>query len=326
MEETHIMISKKRGTLLAISAALGACFATTAAAGEKYTIGYSQFWGTIPFSQTQVAGARKAAAEWKEKGADIELIVTNGGNTDTTKQVGDVEDLYTQGVNGLLIFPGDSVVLAEPIKNVFNANNIPVVVTDIGLQSGSWDSFIITDNVAGGKIAAELMAKNVKPGSKVIVFDFGPANDNVQARVRGFETEAKARGLSVLPRKVIKLSLEEGRRAMEDTLVETPDIAGVFFENEVVAQGAAATLEAAQRNDVKIVTFDLSSQAYDLVKEGKILGVVVQDPYKMGYVGMNAMMTKLTGGVPEKRIELETKLLTKENVLEFAQDPQVTGK
>lgn len=168
--------------------------------------------GTIPFSRTQVAGARKAMEEWKAKGVDIDLIVTNGGNTDTTRQVADLEDLHTQGINGLLLFPGDSIVLAEPVKTVFNANHIPVVVTDIGLQSGS--SFIITDNVTGSRQAAQLMAKNVKPGAKVIVFDFGPANYNVQARVRGFETEAKARGLTVLPRKVIKLSLEEDRRTM----------------------------------------------------------------------------------------------------------------
>ncbi|UQR61837.1 substrate-binding domain-containing protein [Bradyrhizobium sp. C-145] len=256
----------RRARLLAAICALGISTGPSDAA-DKLSVGYSQFWGTIPFSRTQVAGARKAMEEWKAKGVDIDLIVTNGGNTDTTRQVADLEVLHTQGINGLLLFPGDSIVLAEPVKTVFNANHIPVVVTDIGLQSGSWDFFIITDNVTGGRQAAQLMAKNVKPGAKVIVFDFGPANDNVQARVRGFETEAKALGLMVLPRKVIKLSLEEGRRTMEDVLVESPDIAGVFFENEIVAQGAAATLEAAKRQDVKLVTFDLSARAYDLIKE-----------------------------------------------------------
>ncbi|SFP76396.1 hypothetical protein SAMN05216330_11043 [Bradyrhizobium sp. Ghvi] len=81
----------------------------------------------------------------RPRGVDVDLIVTNGGNTDTTRQVADLKDLHTQGVNGILLLPGDSVVLAEPVKTVFNANHIPVVVTDIGLQSGSWDSFIITD-------------------------------------------------------------------------------------------------------------------------------------------------------------------------------------
>ena len=51
-----------------------------------------------------------------------------------------------RGVDGVLIFPGDSVMVAEPIKNVFNAKNIPVVITDIGIRSGKYISLIITDN------------------------------------------------------------------------------------------------------------------------------------------------------------------------------------
>lgn len=38
-------------------------------------------------------GAKKAAAEWREKGTELEIIVTNGGDTDTTRQVADLEDL-----------------------------------------------------------------------------------------------------------------------------------------------------------------------------------------------------------------------------------------
>jgi ribose transport system substrate-binding protein len=83
---------------------------------------------------TMANGAKKSIAEWKAKGVDVNMILTNGGDTDTTKQVGDLEDLDAQGVNGLILFPGDSIVLAEPVKNIYNKKNIPVVITDIGLQ------------------------------------------------------------------------------------------------------------------------------------------------------------------------------------------------
>ena len=76
-------------------------------------------------------------------------LVTNGGDTDKAKQVADLEDLYAQGINGLLIFPGDSILVAEPIKNVFNTEKIPVVITDIGVRSGEYISLIITDNLQG---------------------------------------------------------------------------------------------------------------------------------------------------------------------------------
>jgi ribose transport system substrate-binding protein len=315
-----------RRTLL-LGSIIGATFARMAHAadGKTFTIGYSQFWGTNPFLVTMANGAKKAIGEWKAKGVTINMILTNGGDTDTTRQVADLEDLDAQGVQGLILFPGDSIVLAEPVKNIYNKKNIPVVITDIGLQSGKWDTFIITDNVAGGKQAAELMAKNVAPGAKVIVFDHAPGNDNAQNRARGFESRATELGLTVVPRKLLKLSLEEGRRTMEDTLVSTPDIAGAFFMNQVVAQGAYAALEGAKRTDVKLVPFDIDAVSFQMVKDGKLLGIIIQDPFKMGYEGVNAMVTKLMGGTPVARIDLPTYVVTKENADQFAKDPQVTG-
>ena len=311
---------------VAVAATLGlGLLAGAASAAESYTIGYSQFWGTNPFLVTMANGAKKAIAEWKEKGVEIDMILTNGGDTDTTKQVADLEDLYAQGVQGLILFPGDSIVLAEPVKNIYNKEGIPVVITDIGLQSGTWDIFIITDNYAGGQSAADLMAKHVPAGAKVITFDHAPGNDNAQNRQRGFEDQAKKLGLDVQPEKFLKLSLEEGRRLMEDTLVAIPDIKGVYFFNQVVAQGAAAALAAANRTDVMLVSFDLDPVSYGMVKDGKILGLVVQDPFKMGYEGINAMVTKLQGGKPVERMDIPTRILTKENAAEFASDPQITG-
>lgn len=311
---------------IAVAAALGiGLLAGTAMAADKFTVGYSQFWGTNPFLVTMANGAKKAIGEWKGKGVEIDMILTNGGDTDTTKQVADLEDLYAQGVDGLVLFPGDSIVVAEPVKNIFNKAGIPVVITDIGLQSGSWDTFIITDNYAGGQSAADLMAKHVPAGAKVITFDHAPGNDNAQNRQRGFEDQAKKLGLDVQPEKFLKLSLEEGRRLMEDTLVAIPDIKGVYFFNQVVAQGAAAALAAANRTDVQLVSFDLDPVSYQMVKDGKILGLVVQDPFKMGYEGINAMVTRLQGGKPVARMDIPTRILTKENAAEFAKDPQVTG-
>ena len=106
------------------------------ARAKDYKIGYSVFWGTNPFLVTMVNGAKKAVDEWDDKDVNIDMLVTNGGDTDKAKQVAELEDLNAQGVNGVLIFPGDSVMVAEPIKTIFNAQNIPVVITDIGMQSG----------------------------------------------------------------------------------------------------------------------------------------------------------------------------------------------
>jgi len=310
---------------MALAGSLGAA---APASAKDYKIGYSVFWGTNPFLVTMVNGAKKAADEWKAKGINIDLIVTNGGDNDKAKQVSDLEDISSQKVNGVLIFPGDSVMVAEPIKTIFNAQNIPVVITDIGIRSGNYISLIITDNKKGGESAGDYMAKLVPKGSKVITLDHAPTNDNGQTRRKGFETRAAELGLNVIHEQPVQfLTLDSARSAMEDLLVSEPDVKGAFAFNQLVLQGAYQALEqAGKAGQVKLVGFDLDPVSYQMVKDGKIDALVVQDPFKMGYDGMNTVITKLEGGEVKEFQGLGTKLLTKDNAAEFASDPQVTGK
>jgi ribose transport system substrate-binding protein len=312
----------------AASVAFAAAFATSVASAADYKIGYSVFWGTNPFLVTMVNGAKKSAEEWKAKGVNVDLIVTNGGDTDKAKQVSDLEDLNAQGVDGVLIFPGDSVMVAEPIKNTFNAQNIPVVITDIGIRSGKYETLIITDNYKGGQQAADYMATLIPKGSKVVTLDHAPTNDNGQTRQKGFEDRAKELGLEVLPEQPVAfLTLDAGRQSMEDLLVSEPDVKGAFAFNQLVIQGAYQALEQAKKaGEVKLIGFDLDPVSYKMVQDGKIDALVVQDPYKMGYEGMNIVLTKLGGGDVPHDIGLGTNLLTKANAADFANDPQVTGK
>ena len=314
--------------LLLTAAIAAAALGAAPASAKDFKIGYSVFWGTNPFLVTMVNGAKKAVEEWKAKDVNVDMIVTNGGDTDKAKQVADLEDLNSQGVNGVLIFPGDSVMVAEPIKTIFNAQDIPVVITDIGIRSGKYISLIITDNQKGGEQAGEYMAKLLPKGSKVITLDHAPTNDNGQTRQKGFEDKAKELGLTVLPEQpVAALTLDASRQAMEDLLISEPDVKGVFAFNQLVLQGAYQALEqAGKAGQVKLVGFDLDPVSFDMVKAGKIDGLVVQDPFTMGHEGMNIVLTKLTGGEVKDFVGLGTKLLTKENAADFANDPQVTGK
>jgi ribose transport system substrate-binding protein len=314
--------------LLPLVAVAAAVFGGGPASAKDFKIGYSVFWGTNPFLVTMVNGAKKAAEEWKAKGVNVDLIVTNGGDNDKAKQVSDLEDLSAQGVDGVLIFPGDSVMVTDPIKNIYNKQGIPVVITDIGVRSGSYISLIITDNLKGGQQAGDYMASLLPKGSKVITLDHAPTNDNGQTRRKGFEDRATELGLTVLPRQPVQfLTLDSSRQAMEDLLVSEPDIKGAFAFNQLVLQGAYQALQQAGRaGQVKLVGFDLDPVSFQMVKDGKLDGLVVQDPYQMGYKGMNIVLTKLTGGEVQAFVGLGTRLLTKQNADEFANDPQVTGK
>jgi len=293
--------------------------------GTEFTLGFSQFWGTNPVLIAIRNAAREAVADWEAKGVTVDLIFTNGGDTDVSRQVADIEDLYAQGVDGLMVFPGDATVIAEPIRNVFNANDIPVVVVDNALEAEAI-STLATDNYAGGRIAAELALENIPAGSKVIVFDHAPGSATTQLRYAGFEETLAAAGMQVLPRRAIKLSLEEAKRAMEDTLVADPEIAAVFLANQIEAQGCVSALEAAGRDDVAVIGFDIDPVSLDLVKQGKILGLVVQDFTLEGYEGINRLLLYLTGQpVGDPVVDIAPQMCTIENAAEFENNPQVTG-
>lgn len=294
---------------------------------QNYKIGYSVFWGTNPYLVTMVAGAKAAAKEWQAKGTTVDLLVTNGGDMDTARQVSDLEDLYAQGIKGVLIFPGDSVMIGDTVTNMFNAEKIPVVITDIGIRSGEYASQILTDNYAGGRQAGEYMASILPKGSKVVTLDNAPTSDNGQDRQRGFEDAAKEAGLVILPERIVQtLTLDSARRATEDLLVADPDVKGIFTLNQLILQGAYQVIDQAGRaGKIKLTAFDVDPVSYKMVLDGKIDALVVQDPYKMGYDGLNLMIEVLNGGSVAKNIDLQTRLLTRQNASEFASDPQITG-
>ena len=283
---------------MAAAAIAAASFAISPVSAEDFKIGYSVFWGTNPFLVTMVNGAKKAAEEWKAKGVNVDLIVTNGGDNDKAKQVSDLEDLYAQGVNGVLIFPGrqrhgrraDQEHLQRredsgrhhrhrhPLRRVYQP--------DHHRQSQGWRSRRPTTwprwfrrAARSSRSTTRRPTTTARPGRKVS-----------RTRAQGARTE-------VLPEQpVAVLTLDSGRQAMEDLLVSEPDIKGAFAFNQLVLQGAYQALEqAGKAGEVKLVGFDLDPVSYQMVKDGKIDALVVQDPYKMGYDGMNIVLTNLTG-------------------------------
>jgi ribose transport system substrate-binding protein len=290
-----------------------------------FKLGYSQCLGTNPFLIAMTNGAKKAIGEWEAKGYKITMVVTDAGDTDLSKQVSDVEDIFAMKVDGLLIFPAaGSKLMADPIRNLYNKNNIPVVVTDIGLApTAKWASFIITDNNLGGRLCAELVAANVPKGAKVVTFDVNPAAENVQARVKGFESKAKALGLTVLPEKTLPLTLEDGRRLTEDTLTAVPDIAAIFYTSQIAAQGGVAALSALGNTTCKVVGFDIDAPSLQMIKDKKILGLAIQDPFNIGYAGMNQMMAALTGGATKDSVNIPPLVATAKNASDFDNNPQV---
>ena len=292
---------------------------------DKYLIGYSQWIATHPHPASQAEGAKEKAEELSEEyGISIEVITTDAGVGDPQIQVGDLEDLFAQNVDGLLLFGINTEVTVEPLKNLYNANNIPIVITDVGIPPGvEIVSFVNTENYLGGELAGKEMVANIPEGSKVIAFNSAPGNEAVATRIQGFYDVCEEAGMVILPEKVHHVSVEEGKTLMEDTLAAEPDIKGIFANNDVPMVGAASALADAGRTDIRLICFDLTKLAYEMVDNGELLAIVGQDPHLMGSKGMEQLWHALTGQTDkiEETILIDPFMITKENLEEYKDDP-----
>ena len=98
------------------------------------------------------------------------------------------------------------------------------------------------------------------------------------------------------------------------------NVQGIFTPNESTTFGMLQALKkTGVAKKVKFIGFDSSEKLVTALKDGDIDGLVVQNPFNMGYLAVKTMVEHLKGGKVEKRIDTGAQLVTKENL----EDPKV---
>ncbi|HVP07160.1 MAG TPA: substrate-binding domain-containing protein, partial [Candidatus Acidoferrum sp.] len=188
------------------------------------------------------------------------------------------------------VFTADIACLAEGVK----------IVTHVA-----------SDNVAGGRLAAQAVVKALNGSGKVAIIDH-PEVESVIQRVKGFEEEmAKAPGIQI----VAKLSghgvKDQAFRTAEDILQAHPDVTAIFGINDDSALGALAAVEkAGKAGKVAIIGFDAVPEARAAIKAGKIYADVIQQPKVIGRQTIDAVKTYIGGGTVNPTILIPCALFT----------------
>ncbi|MGI9860013.1 sugar ABC transporter substrate-binding protein [Moorella naiadis] len=258
---------------------------------------------------------RLVEAGAKEAGNKLGIEVTVLGpaaETQVTEQVSMIEDLITKKVSALAVAPSQPSS-AIPAFEHAKAQNIPVVLID---TDAKWDgkvSFVGTGNYVGGKQAGEFLAKKLGKGAKIAILRGALGDPTHDERANGAIEVLKAEGLEVVTVQPANSERQMGMTVMENILQANPGIQGVFATNDEMALGALRAIEAAKKNMV-VVGFDGSPDALKSIKEGKLTASIAQNPYNIGYMGVDAAVKAAKGESVEKRIDTGTKVITKENV------------
>jgi ribose transport system substrate-binding protein len=263
-----------------------------------------QFWLTIK------AGAEAAAAEG---GAEI-IWQGPAKETEVEKQINIVQDMITSKVDAIVLAACDEQALIPTVQQAVDAG-IPVVTIDSGVKSDLPASFVATDNVAGAKMAADTLADLIGKAGNVGLIPFikGAATSNM--REEGFLEGIKAYGdITVSATLYCQSDVEKAMSVTQDMLTQDSDLKGIFATNEPAAIGAAQALKAAGRaGDIKLVAFDGAEEEINGLKEGSIQALVVQNPYRMGYLGVQAALDAIKGSPVEKRIDTGVTVVTMQN-------------
>ena len=276
-----------------------------------------EFWNAIH------AGAVKAERELNANG--VKVSITWKGplrEDDREQQVQVVEGFLSQGVSGLVLAPLDEKALVRPVEEAKRAG-IPTVVIDSGLASTEIVSFVATDNVKGGELAADRMGALLGGKGKVLLLRYQEGSASTTEREVGFLNRLKEKfpGITLISSdQYAGPTRDTGKRASENLLNRyANDIQGVFCVNESSTHGMLLALQdIGKAGKISFIGFDASQTFIDAIEAGQMHGLVVQNPMNMGYLGVLRMVDHLQGKPVDKRIDTGVWMITKENLSEPA--------
>ena len=300
-------------------AALLALAATLHAADKTFTIAVIPKGTTHEFWKTIHAGAVQAQRELATQGVKVDLIWKGPlREDDRDQQIQVVENFMTRRVDGIVLAPLDSQALVAPVVNATKAR-IPVVIFDSDLKTDKQVSFVATDNYKGGCLAGEQMGKLLNGKGKVIMLRYGVGSASTEAREAGFLDTLKKNFPDI---KVVSSdqyggpTRETAYQAAQNLLNRHGrDVDGVFGSNEPTAVGMIKALRDIGKagGKVKAVGFDGGTQLVSDLNKGDAQALVVQNPMRMGYLGVMTMVKHLQGQPVEKRVDTGVMVVTPEN-------------
>lgn len=263
---------------------------TTAPAKTAKTIGASLLTQTHVFYQDMIAALQE---ECKKDGFSLLLQFAD---FDSRKQNDQLETFVIQKVDALIVAPNDSAGIAPVIADA-RAKGIPVFTVDIAAHGADVVSHIASDNVMGGEIIGEYLAKAIGGKGKVAIIDH-PAVASVQERVAGFEKAlAKYPDIHIVQKLPGEGQRDKAFRAAQDLVQANPDLNGIFGINDDSALGALAAVEAAGLQDkIAIVGYDGTPEVRDAILKGSALKAdTVQHPKEIGKQAIQTIIAYFAG-------------------------------
>ncbi|MDR1535777.1 MAG: substrate-binding domain-containing protein [Planctomycetota bacterium] len=246
-------------------------------------------------------------------------VVAYDSTNDAARQLSNAQDAISRKVDGILISPTDSST-APRILRMAEQAGIPVVIADIGTDSGNYVSFIISDNFEGaqqvGMEAVRLFREKGMKTPEVGQVSLSLARANGQKRAGGWRKAMEEIGAKEVDLKQMQLyTAEETFKYVQDMLTANPDIKALFVHADSPSVGAVRAIQTSRMGSrVMLFGFDGMPEFIEYLRDGKLLAVGMQQPYLMGVESGKTMIQHLKGETVAKEIMVPIILVSKANL------------
>jgi ribose transport system substrate-binding protein len=271
----------------------------------------SDFW------QYLVVGAENYAKE--HPGVHV-TVYGPPSETDVEQQVAILENVISKKPAGIVIASSSSDATAPAINNAMK-QGIPVVTVDNLVRGAQPAAHLATDNLKAGGQAAERLVAVIKangkePKGKVGVISAMAGIEVLTKRDDGFTKRLAeiAPDLKVLPVRYVDNDVQKAMSAANDLMLANPDLLGFFADNNHTGDGVAAAIRGHKGGPIAVVAFDSDPEEVSALHDGVLAGLVVQDPYGMGYKGVDSVIQAMGGAKLPAYTDTGVAVITKETM------------
>lgn len=268
----------------------------------------SAFWKSVR------AGAENASTAY-----NMELLFEGPDNEEDYETQNEmIENAVNSGVDAIIFSAVDYNANAQAI-NEAAGQGIPVVIIDSDVNSDMAACRIGTDNYNAGCMAAQAVLEKERDSIKVGIVNFDKNSENGQKREQGFrDTVEKDKRVSIVDTVYVRSTVEDARTGTEKMLETHPEINTIVTFNEWTSLGVGYAIQEAElKNEVEVVAFDSNVVSVGMLETGEVDALIVQNPYAMGYLGMEAVHKALNGHtLQNERIDTDTMLVTRDNMFD----------
>jgi ribose transport system substrate-binding protein len=302
--------------IVAVSTLAAIASGATAVAQTKPTIPVIVKDMTSPYWRTVLAGARKAG---QDLGVNVVALGTQS-ESDTNGQISILATAVASSPAAIVIAPSEFAALGKPIDEA--AKKVKIIGIESAADTKAMTSLLATDNLNAGRVAADALAVAITKTyadteGDVVMITSMPGVPSLDQRAKGFKevVAAKYKALDITAEKVADGKPATVIAIMNDLIANTGDLRGVFVSDPVTAQAVSQAVVEKKTNDkINIVGVGSDEKLVKFLQDDVITGLVVEDPFRMGYDGVKMALAASKGEQVSANVDTGVTLITKANM------------